>query len=126
MGRGEGSYNFVTRDEARAIILALPQVVEGQTFGSLSFKVNGKVLCGIGARTSPDDLYLTGVGFDEREALVERHPDVFHTNPHFDGANYIMAHLQTLPAHVLTAQLERRWRQLAKKADVKARDARAG
>ena len=113
----------MTREEARAIILALPQVVEGQTYGSLSFKVNGKVLCGLGARTSPDDLYLSGVGFDEREALVERHPEVFHTHPHFDGANYILAHLATLPADVLAAQLERRWRQLAKKADVKAWDA---
>ena len=114
----------MTRDEARAIILALPQVVEGQTFGSQSFKVNGKVLCGIGARTSPDDLYLTGIGLDDAEALIERRPDIFHSNPHFAAAKYILARLETLEPNILRTQLERRWRQLAKKADVNAWDAR--
>jgi hypothetical protein len=114
----------VTRDEARAIILALPHVAERQTFGSLSYKVNGKVLCGIGARTGPDDLYISGVGFDEAEALIERHPDVFRSTPHFAGAKYILARLAALEPDILRTQLERRWRQLAKKADVKAWDAR--
>lgn len=114
----------MTRDEARAIILGFPQVVEGTTFGSLSFKVNGKVLCGIGARTSPDDLYLTGIGLDDAEALIERHPDIFHSTPHFAAAKYILARLRTLEAGILRTQLERRWRQLARKADVKAWDSR--
>ena len=116
----------MTEDEARAIILALPGVEEGRTFGSRTFKVNGKVLCGIGARTGADDLYLSGVGFDETEALIERHPDVFHSNPHFSGARYILARLPTLPGDVLAGLVERRWRELAKKAAMKAWDAAKG
>ena len=114
----------MTEDEARAILLSFPGVEEGNTFGSRSFKANGKVLCGIGARTGPDDLYLTGVGFDETEALIERHPDVFHTNPHFAGAKYILARLPALEADIFRGLVERRWRALAKKAAVKDWDAR--
>ena len=117
----------MTEDEARAIAHSLPKVEEGRTFGSIAFKVNGKVLCGIGARTGADDIYFSGVGFDETEALIERHPDIFHTHPHFASAKYILARLPELETDILRSLVERRWRELAKKADVKAWDAaRAG
>ena len=113
----------MTREEARTIILALPGVVEEPRHGTLGFKANGTVLCRIGSRLGPDDLILKGVGFDEREMLIEREPATFHTTPHYSDADCVLARLASLDADVLRAMLTRRWRQLARKAELRAWDA---
>ena len=114
----------MTRDEVRAVVLGFPGVEEGVTFGSVSFKVNGKGLCGIGSRLDPDDIMFSRISFDEAELLMEQYPGCFHTAPHYAHAGYILARIATLDEGVLRTLVERQWRHIAKKADAKAWDAR--
>ena len=87
--------------------------------GSVAFKVNGKLL----VRLLTDDVMLTGVSHDEREVLLEAEPQVFHITPHYKDYPAVMARLETLDSEALRGFLWRRWREIARKADIKAHDA---
>jgi hypothetical protein len=114
----------VTADELRALVLTFPGVEESASQGSIAFKVKAKVFCRLGARTAEDDLMLTGIGFDEAELLIGQDPEIFHTTPHFSDARCVLARLPALDAPTARRLLERRWREIAPKAAVKAWDAR--
>src|SRR2546422_11721087 len=64
--------------DARRLLLGLPNVVEGRSYGSPSFLLNGRFL----ARFRDDDtvlvLQLATIG--EREALMELDPGAFRTS----------------------------------------------
>lgn len=110
----------MTEAEFRAAALAFPGAEEGFNISSVVFKVNGKVL----ARLLGDgEVMLTGVGPDQIDHLIERDPATFHATQHFRDAKCVAARLASLDPAVLRAMLERRFRELAKKAAVKAWDA---
>jgi hypothetical protein len=113
----------VTPAEVRAVIFELPGVEEGFTLGSSHFKVGGKVLVRLGARTGPDDLMLTGVGSDEADLLIEADPATFHTSQHYRDSSCILARIGPLKPDQLRGLLERRWLSLAPKMLIKARAA---
>jgi hypothetical protein len=112
----------MTPAEVRAVIFELPGIEEGFSMGSIPFKVGGKVLVRLGARTGPDDLMLTGVGSDEADLLIEADPAVFHTSPHYRDSSCILARIGALQPDQLRGLLERRWRTIAPKKAVKTRD----
>jgi hypothetical protein len=114
----------MTADEARALAFSFPGVEEMVSAGSTCFKANGKVLARFGSRVSPDDLQLPGVGYDEAEFLMAAEPEVFHTTPHYSGANHILARMPLLDPQRLRALLERRWRAIALHRLVRAYDRR--
>ena len=87
--------------------------------GSAAFKVNGKLL----VRLLSDKVMLTGIASDERELLLEAEPQVFHITPQYKDYPAVMARLETLDPEVLRSFLWRRWREIARKADIKAYDA---
>ena len=116
----------MTPAEVRAVIFTFPGVEEAFTLGSTGFKVNGKVLVRLGARTGPHDLMFKDVGFDESEMLIAADPQVFHTAPHYQNADCILARIGPLKPEVLRGFLERRWRKIALKAAVRAWDAERG
>lgn len=104
------------QDEFRALALAFPEVVEGANMGSTYFKANGKDL----ARLLGDDrVMLTGVPIEEIEMLVEAEPATFWADNHYKQAKCLVAHLGPLAAEVAQGFLERRFRQVAKKAVLK-------
>lgn len=110
----------MTEAEFRAAALAFPGAEEGFNMNSVVFKLNGKVL----ARLLGDsEVMLTGIGPDEIDHLIERDPATFHATQHFRDAKCIAARLASLDPEMLGAMLERRFRELAKKAVVKAWDA---
>ena len=110
----------MTEDDFRALCLAFPDAVEGFNMGSVFFKVNGKDL----ARILRDDrAMLTGVPIEEIEMLVEAEPATFWADGHYKGAKCIVAHLAPFEADQARPFLERRFRQIAKKAAVKAWEA---
>ena len=111
----------MTWDEVREIALSFPEVEESTSYGTPSFKVNGKFLTRL--RPEDDSLVLVDVGFDEREMLIEAEPATFHTTPHYKDYPSVLARLSSLHPDALRAFLERRWRNVSPKRAVKAWDA---
>lgn len=108
----------MTKDEFRDIALSFPGVEEGMSYGQPAFKVNGKFLTRV--RKDDDSAVLTGVSFDEREMLMEAEPGTFHFTAHYKDYPAVLARLESLHPGSLRNFLERRWREVAPKAAVKA------
>ena len=111
----------MTWDEVRAIALSFPGVEEATSYGTPSFRVKGKFI----TRLRPEDqsLVLVDVPFDEREMLMEADPATFHTTAHYKDYPSVLARLDSIHPGSLRNFLERRWRNVAPRALVKAFDA---
>lgn len=111
----------MTRDEVHALVMALPGVEEGTSYGEPSYKVKGKFLTRL--RREDESLVLMDVDFDEREMLMQAEPETFHITPHYQGYPSVLARIAELDPGSLQNFLDRRWRGIAPKALVKAYDA---
>ena len=111
----------MTEDEMTAIVMAFPGAEPGMSYGSPSFKLNGKFFTRL--RRDDESVVLTGVSFDERDMLMEAEPATFHTTPHSKDYPSVLARIETLHPGSFHAFLERRFRKIAKKSVVKAWDA---
>lgn len=105
----------------REIVLSFPGAVEELSYGQPAFKVNKKFFTRL--RREDASMVLVDVPFDEREMLMEAEPQTFHFTPHYKDYPSVLARIETLDPGSLRAFLDRRWRRIARKADVKARDA---
>lgn len=110
----------MTAEELRAAALGLPGVVEGFNMGSPVFKANGKVLARL---LGEGEAMLSVSGLDERDLLLQARPDVFHITEHYRTYPAVMVRLASLDAADARGLLERRWREIAAKAAVRAFDA---
>ncbi len=84
-------------DDVAAIALALPEVAEGTTYGSRSWKVAGKLFAWVRPLRKTEleqlgdeapDGEILGVRVPDEEAkraLLESEPEIYFTTPHFDG-----------------------------------------
>jgi hypothetical protein len=111
----------MTRDEARAIILSFPEVVEGSSYGRPSFLAFGKFLTRL--RAEDDSFVIMEVGFDEREMLMEVDPKTFHFTAHYKDYPAVLARMSGLEPQQLRGFVERRWRKIAPKRWLKQFDA---
>jgi hypothetical protein len=108
----------MTEDDLRTLALALPGVEEGFSLKSVSFAAKGKIL----ARLLGDgEAMLTGFDVDQIDHLIARAPETFHASQHFRDARCIAVRLDVIDADEMAAMLDRRWREIAPKAAVKAR-----
>ncbi|PZQ47953.1 MAG: hypothetical protein DI556_15765 [Rhodovulum sulfidophilum] len=112
---------MVSFEDLRAIILALPGTVETMSWDSRSFKVNGKVMLYWNAA---HDCPVFKVPVEERDLLIEADPETFFTTDHHRPHGLVLARPGTLDLGWARANLERVWRAQAKRADVRAHDAR--
>jgi len=110
----------VTEDDFRRLCLSFPDAVEGFNMGSTYFKANGKDLARLlgGGRA-----YFTGVPVEEVEMLTEAEPHIWWADAHYKNARCVVATLAPLAPEVARSLLERRFRQIAKKAVLKAWEA---
>ena len=111
----------MTQDEMEAIVMAFPGAEKGISYGRPSYKLNGKFFTRL--RREDDSMVLLEVSFDEREMLIEAEPATFHFTAHYKDYPSVLARIATLHPGSLKNFLERRFRKIAKKADVKAYDA---
>ena len=111
----------MTPEEMRDICLSFPGVTEGTSYGRPSFLVNKKFFTRL--RREDDSLVLLEVNFDEREMLMEAEPATFHFTAHYKDYPCVLARMGSLHPGSFRAFLDRRWRRIAPKAMVKARDA---
>jgi hypothetical protein len=112
----------MTWDEVIIAAQRLPGVEVSTSYGTPSLKVAGKFLTRV--RTEDDSLVLVGVGFDEREMLIEAEPTIFHITPHYKDYPSVLARLSAVDPGTVFNFLERRWRAVAPKRLVKGYDAR--
>ena len=96
-------------DDVRKFAERLPSVVEGTTFGSISWKVGGKLLVwerplrapdlaelGLERQTEP----ILGAAVEDEAtklALIEEDAEVFFTTAHFEGYAAILVRLERIP-----------------------------
>ena len=111
----------MTQDEMEAIVMAFPGAEKGVSYGRPSYKLNGKFFTRL--RGEDDSMVLLDVSFDEREMLIEAEPATFHFTAHYKDYPSVLARIATLHPGSFKNFLERRFRKIAKKADVKAYDA---
>lgn len=111
----------MTEAELRAMALDYPGAAEGFNMKSAVFKVNGKALCRL---LDADRAMLTGVPAEEIELLTEAEPGAFWADAHFKGARCLAVTLSAVEGAALRPYLDRRFREIARKAEVAAWDAR--
>lgn len=108
----------VTKDEFEALVLALPGVEAGTSYGHPSFKLNGKFFTRV--RAEDASAVLQDVPPDEREALMEAEPEVFHVTDHYRNYPMVLARLAPASTDQVRGLLERSWRLRAPKRLLKA------
>ena len=111
----------VTPQTARRLILALPGVEEGTSYGMPSFKLAGKFL----ARLRDDDTVLVVHlrSFEDRDHLLETKPDTFFTTDHYRNYPTVLIRLARVSARVLEELLGDAWRRGAPRRLLKELDA---
>ena len=99
----------VTPQAARRLILALPGVEEGTSYGMPSFKLAGKFL----ARLRDDDTVLVVHlrSFEDRDHLFETKPDTFFTTDHYRNYPTVLIRLAHISARMLEELLADAWRR---------------
>ncbi|HSK93519.1 MAG TPA: MmcQ/YjbR family DNA-binding protein [Candidatus Angelobacter sp.] len=111
-----------TQDDVRRMSRALPEVTEED--GRFAVRVRGKAFAWVwlarpepGARRIPDpDVLAVRVdGESEKETLIGMDPDVFFTEPHYDGFPAVLVRLPAIDAGLLEELLVRAWRIQAPK-----------
>ena len=112
----------VDTDGLKQIFLALPEVREGITHGTLSFYL-GKTFFG---RMQEDGSFALKMDFGDRDMLIAVEPEIFFTTDHFRGYAYVLVRLPAIDADHLAPLVEKSWRQTAPKRILKAFDSAAG
>jgi hypothetical protein len=112
---------MITLDTLRQIILALPTTEETTSWNAVSFKVNGKAML---FWNPIHDCPVFKVPFEERDHLIEMDPDTFFTTDHHRPYPMVLARPGRLDPEWALENLTRVWRAQAKKAVVKAWEAR--
>lgn len=105
----------VSLTQLRAIARALPGVEERLCHGTPGFYVRNKLM----ARLQEDEEHLSfAFPKAERDALIERHPDVFSFTDHFAKYDYILMNLAAANATLTRQRFEGAWRLKATKRAV--------
>ena len=104
----------------RKLALALPGVDEGVCYGTPAFYVRRRMVSRL-----RDDLETLVVAYPkaEREALIDRRPDVFSVTDHYRNYDNVLLNLLAVDEELLRGILEGAWRLKAAKNQVAAYDA---
>lgn len=113
----------MTFDDIRTIVRAWPEVEEVTSYGTPALKVRKKLLARL--KEDGESLVLIGIAPDEREMLIEAHPDVFYVTPHYRDWPMMLARLPACSREIVTPFLLRRWRVVASKVAQKRFDAQS-
>jgi hypothetical protein len=97
--------------DARRLLLRLPNVVEGRSYGLPSFLLNGRFL----ARFRDDDtvLVLQLATIAEREVLMDLAPDAFFFTEHYRNYPAVLIRLAEVPRSLLADVVTESWRHIA-------------
>jgi hypothetical protein len=96
---------------ARRLLLDLPNVSEGRSYGLPSFLLNGRFL----ARFRDDEtvLVLQLATIDDRDFLLQRDSRAFFFTEHYRDHPAVLIRLAEVPPPLLAEVVEDSWRHLA-------------
>ena len=103
----------------RRLALALPDVEEGTSYGTPSWRVRGKFFARL---RDEETVGVVKVEKGEKQLLMEAEPDVFFETPHYKGYGYFLVRLEAIGDDELAEVVEDAWRLAAPKLLVKERD----
>ena len=103
----------------RRIATSLPDVEEGTSYGTPSWRVRGKFFARL---RDGDKVGVVKVDKGEKQLLMEAEPDVFFETPHYKGYGYVLVRLNAIKKDELAEVIEDAWRLAAPKRLVKQRD----
>jgi hypothetical protein len=105
--------------DARRVLLQLPNVVEGRSYGMPSFLLNDHFL----ARFRDDDtvLVLQLATIAEREVLMQLEPNAFFFTEHYRNYPAVLIRLAEVPRSLLVDVVSEAWRHVAAKPPVRRR-----
>src|SRR6266496_1785104 len=97
--------------EARRLLLKLPNVTEGRSYGMPSFRLNGRFL----ARFRDDDtvLVLQLATISERDVLMELDERSFFFTDHYRNYPAVLVHLADVPPSLLGDVIKECWQHVA-------------
>ncbi len=109
----------VTFEQVRDMMLALPGVEEGSSYGTPGFRVKGKFM----SRLREDDvLVLKPVDEMERRFLMETQPQTYFITDHYRGSDAMLVRPSKARPAELGDLIERCWRALAPAKLIAAHD----
>lgn len=101
---------MVTLDFIRKFALSLPGVAEGVSYGTVSFKVDGKFM----GRILEDGTSMSiNIGPDERKAWCLASPSVFTVPEHFEKYDYMVINLDLAKESDVKTLLANAWERRA-------------
>lgn len=92
-------------ETARQLMLALPGVTEGTSYGTMAFHVRKKLL----ARLLEDNATLA-LKCDDRDAWIKADPQAFHVTKHYLNYPYVLVRLAQVKRATLREAIEQAWR----------------
>lgn len=109
----------VTAAAARKLILALPDVAEGRSYGMPSFLLAGKFFARF--RDADTVLVLQLGSIDERDMLMALDPEVFFFTEHYRDYPAVLIRLANVPRALLADVVKVAWTDVAAKRRVASR-----
>jgi hypothetical protein len=95
------------------MLLGWPGVELSTSYGRPSLKIKGKFYTWV--KEDGDSIVIGGIGFDERDVLMETQGDVFYITDHYRNSRYVLMRLSKADPAIVTAYLRRRWFEIAPK-----------
>lgn len=95
------------------MLLSWPGVELSTSYGRPSLKVLGKFYTWV--KEDGDSIVIGGIGFDERDVLMETQGDVFYITDHYRNSRYVLMRLSKADPAMVAAYLRRRWFEIAPK-----------
>lgn len=105
--------------DARRLLLPLPNVSEGRSYGLPSFLLNGRFF----ARFRDDDMVLVlQLGtIGDRDALMQLDPRSFFFTEHYRNYPAVLIRLAEVPRSLLVDVVTEAWRQVAARRPARPR-----
>lgn len=93
------------------LALALPDVKESTTMRGTNWKVRGRLMaCEAIHKSAEIDSLMVCVGKEERERLIEQHPERYFVTDHYRPYDAILVRRSKVDKESLRALLESSWR----------------
>ena len=121
-------------EDVRRLGMRLPEVTDGTFYGTAALKVRGKGFCRMWSErehnrdgVSDTDVLVVFCEPEAKEALLENHPDVLFSTPHYEGYGAMLVRLAEVNLDDLAEWLEDSYRRrapavLLRKLDTAASD----
>jgi hypothetical protein len=123
-GAGNGAARGVRVEDARRLILRLPNVSEGRSYGLPAFLLNGRFLARF--RDGDTVLVLQLATVDDRDFLMQLNPRAFFFTEHYRDYPAVLVRLAEVPPALLARVVTDSWRHVSTLPPPRPRPKRRG